>query len=75
MLFPLSIAILSLFQFFCDIEPAREHKATKVKATQYTQQEPMYVIKESYNKTRMVLWERNIFLHNINRKWRIQPNP
>jgi hypothetical protein len=52
MSFPLAIAILALFQCSKDIEPTREHKPTKVKATKYTQQEPMYVIKESYNKTR-----------------------
>jgi hypothetical protein len=65
MLFPLAISILAPFQCSCDIEPAREHKPTKVKETQYTQQEPMYVIKESYNKTRLVLWERNISMYHI----------
>jgi hypothetical protein len=70
MSFPLAIAILSPFQFSCDIEIAREHKPTKVKATQYTQQEPMYVIKESYNKTRLVLWERNISMYHI--KWKVE---
>jgi hypothetical protein len=65
MSFPLSISILALFQCSKDIEPGREHKPTKVKATRYTQQEPMYVIKESYNKTRLVLWERNILLYHI----------
>jgi hypothetical protein len=28
----------------------------------------MYVIKESYNKTKQVLWERNISLHYIEMK-------
>ena len=65
MSFPLSISILSPFQCSCDIKLAREHKPTKVKETQDTQQEPMYVIKESYNKTRLVLWERNISLYHI----------
>jgi hypothetical protein len=36
-----------------------------VKVIQYTQQELMHVIKESYNKTRQVLWERNISLYYI----------
>jgi hypothetical protein len=65
MSFPLSIAILTPFQCSCDIELARYHKPTKVKETQYTQQEPMYVIKESYNKTRLVLWEINISMYHI----------
>ena len=65
MLFPLAIAILAPFQCSCEIEPTREHKPTKVKETQYPQQEAMYVIKESYNKTRLVLWEINISLYHI----------
>ena len=52
MSFPLAIAILAPLWFSCDIESTREHKPTKVKAIQLTQQEPMYVIKESYNKMR-----------------------
>jgi hypothetical protein len=63
--FPLSIAIQAPFQCSCDTEPARERKPTKLKAIQYTEQEPMYVIKESYNKTKLVLWERNISLYHI----------
>ena len=70
MLFPLSVAILAPFQCSNEIEPAREHKPTKVKAIQHTQQESMYVIKESYNKTRLVLWERNISLYYI--KWKVE---
>jgi hypothetical protein len=62
---PLAIVILAPLQCSCDIESAREHKPTKVKATQCTQQELMHVIKESYNKTRLVLWERNILLYHI----------
>jgi hypothetical protein len=65
MSFPLAIAIVAPFQCSYDIEPGREHKPTKVKTTQYTQQEPLYVINESYNKTRLVLWERNISLYHI----------
>jgi hypothetical protein len=70
MSFPLAIAILALFQCSNEIEPVREHKPTKVKATQYTQKEPMYVIKESYNQTRLVLLERNILLYYI--KWKVE---
>jgi hypothetical protein len=65
---PLSISILAPLWCSCDIESAREHKPTKVKEIQYTQQELMYVIKESYNKTRLVLWERNILLYHIKMK-------
>jgi hypothetical protein len=68
MSFPLSVSILAPFQCSNEIEPAREHKPTKVKAIQHTQQESMYVIKESYNKTRLVLWERNILLYHIKMK-------
>ena len=32
----------------------------------------MYVIKESYNKTRLVLWERNILLYHIKMKVEIK---
>jgi hypothetical protein len=39
-----------------------------VKATNYSQQKPMYVIKESYNKMRLILWERNILLYHIKYK-------
>ena len=54
MLFPLAIVILAPLRCSCDIESAREHKPTKVKAIQYTRQELMHVIKESYDKTRQV---------------------
>jgi hypothetical protein len=69
---PLAISILAPFQCYNEIEPAMEHKPTKVKAIQYTQQELVYVIKESYNKTRLVLWERNISLYHIKMKVEIK---
>jgi hypothetical protein len=62
---PLAIVILSPLWCSCDIESATESKPTKVKVIQYTQQELMHVIKESYNKKKQVLWERNISLYYI----------
>jgi hypothetical protein len=63
----LLLAIVNLVPLWCscDIESAREQNPNKVKEIQYTQQELMHVIKESYNKTKQVLWERNISLYYI----------
>jgi hypothetical protein len=62
---PLAIVILAPLECSYDIESAREHKPTNMKSIQYTQLELINVIKESYNKTRQVLWERNISLYYI----------
>jgi hypothetical protein len=32
----------------------------------------MYMIKELHNKVRMTLWEKEMLLYHINRKWKIQ---
>jgi hypothetical protein len=65
MLLPLAIFILAPLWCSYDIEFSNEHNPTKVREIQYTQQEFMHVIKESYNKTRQVLWEINISLYYI----------
>ena len=34
----------------------------------------MCMIKELHNKVRMTLWEKDMPLYHINRKWKIQPD-
>jgi hypothetical protein len=62
MSFVLASVILSLFQGLWDVEPIKETSQRSERNIVYSTK-PMYLIKESYNKIRPILWEINISLY------------
>jgi hypothetical protein len=63
-LFLRSLLFLLRFGALVKLGP-RQNKPTKVKTTKYIQCQPMHMIKELCNKTRVILWERDMSLYYI----------